>query len=184
MSYQCINELWLYNSSNFAVHYNYYNFFSKHCIKRVLDIEMNSYHVVFLRSVDPKQPKNVKFSLRSIIETSPRGGAWLFRGGAKILRGGAKRFGRCAPLHKIRPCTWLYIFSCTLYKYGFLCNLRKHTLVCFWYGLKHSLVHVFFPKYTRNHTITYTNETVYFTGDNHGGHYVVYINPKGDGKVQ
>ena len=22
-----------------------------------------------------------------------------------------------------------------------------------------------------------------FPGDNHGGHYVVYINPKGDGKV-
>ena len=22
-----------------------------------------------------------------------------------------------------------------------------------------------------------------FLGDNHGGHYVVYINPKGDGKV-
>jgi hypothetical protein len=30
------------------------------------------------------------FSLWSIIETFPRGGAWLFRGGAKILRGGAK----------------------------------------------------------------------------------------------
>ena len=23
-----------------------------------------------------------------------------------------------------------------------------------------------------------------FLGDNHGGHYVVYINPKGDGKVR
>jgi hypothetical protein len=44
----------------------------------------------YLRSVDPKQPKNVKFSLWSIVETFPRGGAWLFRGGAKILRGGAK----------------------------------------------------------------------------------------------
>jgi len=22
-----------------------------------------------------------------------------------------------------------------------------------------------------------------FTGDNHGGHYVVYINPSGDGRV-
>ena len=22
-----------------------------------------------------------------------------------------------------------------------------------------------------------------YSGDNHGGHYVVYINPKGDGKV-
>jgi hypothetical protein len=42
------------------------------------------YRKTFLRSVDPKQPKNVKFSLRSIIETFPR---W----GAKILRGGAKQ---------------------------------------------------------------------------------------------
>jgi hypothetical protein len=58
------------------------------------------YRKTFLRSVDPKQPKNVKFSLWSIIETFPRRGAWLFRGGAKILRGGAKRSqGRCAPLH-------------------------------------------------------------------------------------
>jgi hypothetical protein len=24
---------------------------------------------------------------------------------------------------------------------------------------------------------------LFFTGDNHGGHYVVYINPKGDGKA-
>ena len=38
-------------------------FFSKHCMRRVLDAEMNSYHVVFLQSVDPKQPKNVKYSL-------------------------------------------------------------------------------------------------------------------------
>jgi hypothetical protein len=37
----------------------------------------------FVRSVDPKQPKNIKCSLWSIIETFPRGGAWLFRGGAK-----------------------------------------------------------------------------------------------------
>jgi hypothetical protein len=45
-------------------------FLSKHCIKRVLDTEMNGYHrtlfyrkKLFLGSVDPKQPKNVKFSL-------------------------------------------------------------------------------------------------------------------------
>jgi hypothetical protein len=71
-------------------------FLSKHCIKRVLDTEMNGlslfqfYRKTFLRCVDPKQPKNVKFSLSSIIETFPRGGT-------KILRGGAKRSrGRCA----------------------------------------------------------------------------------------
>ena len=80
------------------LHYNYYK---KHCIKRVLETEMNGYRCfnftekTFLRSVDPiKKPKNVKFSLWSIIETLPRGGAWLFRG----AQGGAKR----GPL-KIRP---------------------------------------------------------------------------------
>jgi hypothetical protein len=42
----------------------------------------------------------IKFSLWSINETFPRGGAWLFRWGAKILKGGAKRSqGRCAPPH-------------------------------------------------------------------------------------
>jgi hypothetical protein len=38
----------------------------------------------------PWATKNVKFSLWSVIETFPRGGARLFRG-AKILSGGAKR---------------------------------------------------------------------------------------------
>jgi hypothetical protein len=44
-------------------------FLSKHCIKRVLDTEMIAislfqfYRKTFLRSVDPNQPKNVKFSL-------------------------------------------------------------------------------------------------------------------------
>jgi hypothetical protein len=75
---------------------------SEHCIKKVLDTEMIGYHQcyrkTFLRSVDPKQPKNVKFSLWSIIETFPRGGAWLFRGGAKRPQ------GRCAPPLKVRPC--------------------------------------------------------------------------------
>ena len=43
----------------------------------------------FLRSVDPKQPKNVKFSLWSIIETFPRG-CMTFQ-------------GRCAPFfHSLR----------------------------------------------------------------------------------
>jgi hypothetical protein len=32
--YQCINELWLYNSSNFALHYITTKFLSKHCIKQ------------------------------------------------------------------------------------------------------------------------------------------------------
>ena len=70
---------------------------SKHCIKRVLDTERNGYHCfnftekTFLRTVDPNQPKNFKFSLWSIIDTFPKRGAWLFRAGAKILSGGAKR---------------------------------------------------------------------------------------------
>jgi hypothetical protein len=42
-------------------------FLSKHCrIKRVLDTEMNGYHCFNFTeklSYDPKQPKNVKFSL-------------------------------------------------------------------------------------------------------------------------
>jgi hypothetical protein len=55
-------------------------FLSKHCIKRILDRDewlllFQFYGKTFLRSVDPKQPKNVKFSLWSIIETS-RGGAY------------------------------------------------------------------------------------------------------------
>jgi hypothetical protein len=88
-------------------------FLSKYCIKRVFDRDkwlstFQFYRKTFLRTVDPKQPKNVKFSLWSIIEIFPRGGAWRFRGGAKILRGGAKRSqGRCAPPpppSKIRPC--------------------------------------------------------------------------------
>ena len=84
-------------------------FLSKRCIKRVLDTKderpslFRFYRKTFLRRVDPKQPKNVKFSLCSIIETFLRGGASrLFRGGGKILRGGAKRSqggGGCAPPH-------------------------------------------------------------------------------------
>jgi hypothetical protein len=71
-------------------------FLSKHCIKRVLDTEMNGlslsqfYRQTFLWCVDPKLPKNVKFSLSSIIETFPRGGTEIIRGGAKRSR------GRCA----------------------------------------------------------------------------------------
>jgi hypothetical protein len=37
-------------------------FLSKHCIKRVLDTEMNGYHCFnFLQSVDPKQPSHFHF---------------------------------------------------------------------------------------------------------------------------
>jgi hypothetical protein len=99
--YQCINEFWLYNSSNFALHYNYYTkFLSKHCIKRVLDTEMNGYHCfnftekLSYKVVDPKQPKNVKFSLWSIIETFPRGEARIIRGGAKWSLGRCKAISR------------------------------------------------------------------------------------------
>jgi hypothetical protein len=105
--YQCINELWVYNSSNFCPSLQLQQrFFQNIALKGYLKIGMNGYHCFnftenFLtKCVDPKQPKHVKFSLWSIIETFPRGGAWLFRGGAKILRGGAKRSrGRCAPRH-------------------------------------------------------------------------------------
>jgi hypothetical protein len=88
-------------------------FLSKHLIKRVLDTEMNwlslfqFYRKTFLRSVDPKQPKDVKFSLRSIIETFPRGGVWLsgkvqkFSGEVQNNpRGGARLH---TPAFKIRP---------------------------------------------------------------------------------
>jgi hypothetical protein len=103
--YQCINELWLYNSSNFALHYNYYNVSFKnialkgYLTQRWMAITVSiSQKKTFLWSVDPKQSKNVKFSLWSMIETFPRGGAWHFRRGATILRGGGKRSqGRCAP---------------------------------------------------------------------------------------
>jgi hypothetical protein len=90
-------------------------FLSKYCIKRILDIEMNwlslfqFYRKTFFRSVDPKQPKNLTFSLWSIIETFPRGGAWLFRGGAKIIRGGAKilRGGAHFPTPPLKVRPWL-----------------------------------------------------------------------------
>jgi hypothetical protein len=93
----------------------HYKVSSKHCIiKRVFDTEMNGYHCfnftenTFLRSLDPKHA-TIKFSLWSIIETFPKGGASLFRGGAKILRGGAHL---PTPPLKIRP--WVmgehYIF--------------------------------------------------------------------------
>jgi hypothetical protein len=72
-----------------------------------IDTEMNGwqfYRKTFLRSVVPKQPKNVEFWLWSIIETFPTGGAWLFRAGANILRGGGKRSqGRCATPHTSPP---------------------------------------------------------------------------------
>jgi hypothetical protein len=43
-------------------------FLSKHCVIRVLDTEMiDEWLSLFLRSLDPKQPKNVKFS-----QPSPR----------------------------------------------------------------------------------------------------------------
>jgi hypothetical protein len=83
-------------------------FLSKHCSKSVLDTEMNGYHCfnftekTFLRSVDPKQPKNVNFSLWSIIEIFPRGGAWCFRRGAIIImqrRCKTISGGGCAPPH-------------------------------------------------------------------------------------
>jgi hypothetical protein len=88
--YQCISELWLYNSSNFALHYNCYKVSFKtlhymYLTQRWMTITVS----VLQKNLDAKQPKNVKFSLWSIIETIPRGGARLFRGGAKILRGGA-----------------------------------------------------------------------------------------------
>ena len=42
--YQCIYELWLYDSSNIALHYIATKFISKYSIKRALDTEMmNSY---------------------------------------------------------------------------------------------------------------------------------------------
>jgi lipoate-protein ligase A len=40
--------------------------------------------------VDPKQPKNVKFSLWSIIETSPRGGAYDVSGEGQKFSGDAQ----------------------------------------------------------------------------------------------
>ena len=51
---------------------------------------VNGYRKIFLRSVDPKRPKNVKFSLWSIIETFPRGCAWLFQGRFKNSQGRCK----------------------------------------------------------------------------------------------
>ena len=67
--YICIKVLVNYD---FTTHYNYNDytkFLSKHCIKRVLDTDLNwlslfqFYRKMFFRSVDPKQLKNVKFSL-------------------------------------------------------------------------------------------------------------------------
>ena len=77
MNYDCCN------SSNFVLHYNTTKFkiLSKHCIKRVLDTEMNGYHCFnFTEKLSNgvetlSNQKYVKFSLLSIIETFPRGGA-------------------------------------------------------------------------------------------------------------
>jgi hypothetical protein len=83
-------------------------FLSKRCIKghftqRWMAITVSILQKNFLTLRPYKQAKNVKFSLSSIIETSPREGAWLFRGSAElaeILRGDAKRSQvRCAPPH-------------------------------------------------------------------------------------
>ena len=105
--YQCINELWLYNSSNFALHYNYWKCFFQniafigYLTQRWMASTVSILQKNFLATyIDPKQPKIVKFSLWFIIETFPRGDAWFFRESAKILRGGAKRSqGRCASPH-------------------------------------------------------------------------------------
>ena len=87
---------------------------------------------LFWRSVDPKQPKNVKFSLWSIIETFPRGGAWLFRGCAKILRGGAKRSqGRCAHLPTPPLKIWPWVEGLLADASG--CHHTNRGRVSFWH---------------------------------------------------
>jgi hypothetical protein len=78
------------------------------------------YKKTFLQSVVSKQPKNVKFSLWSIIEICPRG-PWLFRGGAKILRGGAKwSQGRCAPPPQNPAMGMPKILNCRLVDFNYL----------------------------------------------------------------
>ena len=86
--YICINELRLYNSSNFALHYNYnyYKLSFKTLTQRwTLSLFQFYRKNVLTLSVDPKQKEmsNFHFDLY-IFETFPRGGAWLFRGGAKF----------------------------------------------------------------------------------------------------
>jgi hypothetical protein len=79
----------------FYLHYITAKFLSKHCIKRVLDTEMNGYHwfnFTEKHSCKVETLSNtyciVKFPLWSIIQPFPRVGARLFRAGAKNLRGG------------------------------------------------------------------------------------------------
>jgi hypothetical protein len=101
-------------------------FLSKHCIKRVLDTEMNGYHTTlfyrkkrFLRIVEPKQPKNIKFSLWSIIETSPRGGAYDFSGEVQKFSGELQndlRGGAHLPTPPLTPLTMHRIMP--MWKYG------------------------------------------------------------------
>jgi hypothetical protein len=90
-------------------------FLSKHCIKRVLDTEMNGYHCFNFTeklscevyTLSNHKTSNFHFEL-SLKLSQAEVHAWLFRGGAKILRRGAKQSQlRCAPPHtspQIPPC--------------------------------------------------------------------------------
>jgi hypothetical protein len=68
------------------------------------------YRKTFLRSVDPKQPKNVKFSLWSFIETFSQGEVRDFSGEVQKFSGKVQNDLRGgAHLHlKIRP--WISVF--------------------------------------------------------------------------
>jgi hypothetical protein len=77
--YQCIKELWLYYSSNFALHYNcnkvsfktlhwksIWHRDSKHCIKRVFDTEMNDYQCSIWQKLYnlPSKPGHVMYCIK------------------------------------------------------------------------------------------------------------------------
>ena len=63
------------------------------------------------------------------------------------------------------------------------------TVVCCW-GRFEFPEHLALDKYLTPDAVIPTDPANYIlhavlvhSGDNHGGHYIVYINPKGDGKV-
>jgi hypothetical protein len=98
--YICVSVLMNYDCTTHPILPFITKFLSKHCIKRVLDTEMNGYHFQFYRktflgSVDATK----KCKIFTLI-------VWLFRGGAKSLRGGEHL---PTPPLKIRPCYLWYV---------------------------------------------------------------------------
>ena len=119
----CIKVLVNYD---FTTHYNYNDyrkFLSKHCIKRVLDTDMNWLSLFQFYRVDPKQPKMSNFHFDLFYHWNfPKGMCTTFQGRCKNYQGRCKTIsGEVAPPPHLPSksghvnYTYLYVFI--LFKY-------------------------------------------------------------------